>query len=404
MSMTRRSFLTSTAAVAVAMGAKPALAGAHTDRGRSRFGALGAPDANGIMLPPGFRSRVVARALQPVAGTSHEWHFFPDGGACFPTRHGGWTYVSNSESLGTGDGGAGAIEFDRHGRIVAARSILTGSDHNCAGGPTPWGTWLSCEERSGGRVFECDPAGRAPGIDRPALGRFSHEAAAVDGDLRRVYLTEDTPDGRLYRFTAERRGDLRSGRLEAAKVDGDRVTWLTIPDPSGATTPTRLQVPETTPFAGGEGIWWLDGAITFVTKRDRRLWRLDTRRNRIAVFYDALADPSVLGEPDNVTVTDRGDVYVAEDQGADQQVVVITRSGRALPILQLVDQPGSELAGIAFNPRGDRMYISSQRGTDRAPGLGITYEITGPFDATQSGRFHWWGDRPNRGPFGRIDR
>lgn len=416
MALTRRSFLTSTAAVAVAMGAAPSLAGAHgggwgwgggwSGGATNRFGPLLAPDANGIMLPAGFQSRVIARALEVVPGTSHAWHYFPDGGACFPTRHGGWTYVSNSESVRADDGGVGAIDFDRSGRIVAARSILTGSARNCAGGPTPWGTWLTCEELPAGRVFECDPAGRSPGIERPALGRFSHEAAAVDAESRRVYLTEDTPDGRLYRFTADRRGDLRSGLLEAARVDNGRVTWLTIPDPSGATTPTRLQVPETTPFAGGEGIWWVDGAITFVTKRDHRVWRLDTRRNRIAVFYDALADPSVLGEPDNVTVTDRGDVYVTEDQSADQQVVLITRRGSALPIMQLVGQTGSELTGIAFTPRGDRMYISSQRGSDRATGLGITYEITGPFHATQSERFRGrghggfgWGF-PGRGPFG----
>jgi sugar lactone lactonase YvrE len=156
-----------------------------------------------------------------------------------------------------------------------------------------------------------------------------------------------------------------------------------VPDPTAATTPTRRQVPASTAFAGGEGIWRIDGAITFVTKHDHRVWRLDPHRDRLTLVYDALAASAngVLGEPDNITVTHHGDIYVCEDQPADQQVVLIDRKGRVRPVLQLVGQPGSELTGVAFNPRGDRMYVSSQRGTDRAPGLGITYEIRGPFHA-----------------------
>jgi secreted PhoX family phosphatase len=382
--VSRRTFISSTAAIAIAFGAAPgaALAAGADRRGRGTV-ALGPPDANGIALPPGYTSRVVARQGQPVGASGYRWHVFPDGGACFATRDRGWIYVSNSESLGAADGGAGALRFDRTGRIVDAYPVLTGTSRNCAGGPTPWGTWLSCEELPLGRVFECDPTGRRPGQDRPALGRFVHEAAAVDADRRHVYLTEDAPDGRLYRFTASRPGDLRRGTLAAARVERGRVTWLTIPDPSAATAPTRLQVPGTTAFAGGEGIWWIDGAVTFVTKHDHRVWRLDPHRGRLTLVYDALAASAggVLGEPDNITVTHTGDIYVCEDQPTDQQVVLIDRRGRARPVLQLVGQTGSELTGVAFNPRGDRMYVSSQRGTDRGPGPGITYEIRGPFHA-----------------------
>jgi secreted PhoX family phosphatase len=382
----RRQFLTTSAAVAVALGAPNVPAGAAGPFGsRPRFGPLGDPDPNGLRLPPGFRSRVVARAGQPVAATDHVWHIFPDGGACFPTRAGGWVYVSNSETFGPADGGVGAIEFDHRGAIVAARPILTGSTRNCAGGRTPWGTWLSCEETEGGRVFECDPDGRGNGVDRPALGRFIHEAAAVDGDLRHVYLTEDAADGRLYRTRLAHRRDLRAGTLEVARVEDGRVDWLPVPDPLATGTPTRYQVLESTPFAGGEGIWWVDGGLTFVTKRDHRVWRLDTRTRRIGVLYDGFASTEgVLGEPDNVTVTDRGEVYVSEDQEADQEIVLIDRRGRrAQAVLRLTDQTGSELTGLAFNPRGDRMYVSSQRGADRAVGPGITYEIQGPFFAFQ---------------------
>jgi secreted PhoX family phosphatase len=395
-SISRRTFLSATAAAAVALGASPAQAlasagrGPAPGRGRSpfRFGPLGPPDANGIALPKGFASRVVARQGQPVGRSGYRWHLFPDGGACFRARRGGWIYVSNCESLGPADGGAGALRFDRDARLVDAYPVLTGSSHNCAGGPTPWGTWLSCEEVERGRVFECDPSGRKAGVDRPALGRFVHEAAAVDRDARHVYLTEDRPDGRLYRFTASRRGDLRRGKLEVARVDRGRVSWLRVPDPSATSTPTRLQVPESTAFGGGEGIWWVDGAVTFVTKYDHRLWRLDPSRGRISLVYDALAASAngVLGEPDNIIVTHTGDVFVCEDQQQDQQLVVIDRRGRARPFLQLLGQTGSELAGVAFNPHGDRLYVSSQRGSDRSAGPGITYEIRGPFRNTGWGR------------------
>ncbi len=391
MTVSRRMFLGSAAAVAMAVGVRPDLAGADSDRRPGPdFGPLRAPDANGLALPRGFRSRVVARSGQPVGPSGYVWHIFPDGGATFRTRGGGWIYVSNSETFGPADGGVGALRFDRDGRLLDAYPILTGSTRNCAGGPTPWGTWLSGEEVAAGKIWECDPTGRRPGTDRPALGRFTHEAAAVDDTGRVVYLTEDTSDGRLYRFTADRAGDLSTGRLEAARVDGSQVTWLPIPDPSAAVTPTRAQVPETTAFAGGEGIWWNDHAITFVTKRDRKVWRLDTRRQEIAVYYDALAATAngVLGEPDNITVTDRGVVFISEDQSAEQQIVMITPDGTVAPVLQLFNQTGSELTGLAFAPCGDRMYVSSQRGADNSTGAGITYEISGPFHATQRRRRH----------------
>jgi secreted PhoX family phosphatase len=387
MSIDRRTFLGLGAAVAVAVGTAPRTALADPG-GRIVDAPLGPPDANGIRLPAGFTSRVLARQGQPVGRSGYVWHLFPDGGACFRTADRGWIYVSNCESLAVGAGGAGALRFDRDGRLVDAYPVLTGSTRNCAGGPTPWGTWLSCEELERGRVFECDPTGRVPGADRPALGRFIHEAAAVDADRRHVYLTEDATDGRLYRFTANRAGDLRAGVLQVARVNRGRVTWLRVPDPSAATTPTRLQVPASTPFAGGEGIWWINGAVTFVTKHDHRVWRLEPDRDRLTLVYDALAASAngVLGAPDNIVVTHRGEIYVCEDQPADQQIVQIDRRGRVRPVLQLVGQVGSELAGVAFNPRGDRMYVSSQRGTDRGPGLGITYEIRGPFKA-RVGRF-----------------
>lgn len=98
-----------------------------------------AADANGVQLPAGFTSRIIGRTGQAVAGTTYQWHSAPDGGSCLPSPGGGWVYASNSEVSG-GQGGVSAIKFGANGSVVDAYSILSGTNRNCSGGPTPWGT------------------------------------------------------------------------------------------------------------------------------------------------------------------------------------------------------------------------------------------------------------------------
>jgi uncharacterized protein len=378
----RRDFLASglVALGAVACGPagwRRALA-AVAEPGRSPYGSLNAPDGNGLMLPDGFTSRVVAIAGTPVVGSTYIWHTFPDGGASFPAEKGGWIYVSNSEVPG-GLGGTGALRFAKDGSVVDAYPILSGTSSNCAGGPTPWRTWLSCEEQDTGRVWECDPSGERDAVVHDAMGVFKHEAAAVDPVHRQVYLTEDQPDGRFYRFTPAAYPKIGKGRLDVAQVlQGGKTAWHRVPDPSAANAATRLQVKRSTRFDGGEGTWYDAGIVYFTTKGDDRVWTYDTNRSRMGVLYDAgkLKDPPLTGV-DNIMVSRAsGDVFVAED-GGDLDIVMITPDRVVARFLKLTgaQHTRSEITGPALDPSGRRLYFSSQRGFGR----GVTYEVTGPF-------------------------
>jgi secreted PhoX family phosphatase len=382
----RRMFLQAgmVATGAVAFGGslwRPALA-APAKPGVSPYGALAAADGNGVRLPAGFTSRVVARSGQQVAGTSYVWHFAPDGGAAYFTSTGGWIYVSNSE-VDAPNGGASAIRFAGDGSIERAYRILSGTDRNCAGGATleyhTAARWLSGEEVSRGQIWECDPRGVVPAVARPAMGKFQHEAAAVDPVRKVVYLTEDRTDGCFYRFVPTNYPDLSAGVLEVlcSSTETGPVTWQPVPDPSASPTSTRHQVAAAKHFNGGEGCWYDSDTSYFTTKGDNRVWAYHAATSQLDLLYDddlAGSGTSLRGV-DNITVSKAKDMYVAED-GDNMEICIITPDDVVAPFLRVEGHTGSELTGVAFNPAGNRLYFSSQRGTD---GAGVTFEVHGPF-------------------------
>lgn len=454
--MDRRSFLRTTiaggAAAAVSRGflSLSAEAGTLVTGTQTSYGAGRQVTIDGVRLelPQGFDIRMVAKSGQAPVPGGPLWHYRCDGGGITVGTDGRWYYSSNSEleaneyvpGVQTG-GGARALEFDVHNEVVGAVTMLEGTRHNCAGGTTPWGTWLSCEETVEGLVWECDPTGRNPAVPRPALGLFAHEAVAVDETNGVLYLTEDDSLGRIYRFTPLVWGDLSAGRLQAARFDAEpprevpdpvtdeyrsavrdfsaRVTWVDVSPHTGAGYQPAAAL--TTLVAKNEGIDHdpITDTVFITDKNDDRVWAIELDAGTggdtgtVTIVYDAASeDPdgaggeqAVLTSCDNLVVAPgSGDVYVAEDKGVPELVLLEATgdgSRRVAPFLRFLDDVG-ELAGPAFHPasdpQGDGILVVSTYGrtdhvdfdeltvdnavdvgdqTDLRPGR--TWLITGPF-------------------------
>ena len=309
-------------------------------------------------------------------------------------------------------GGTTTIEVEPHGlrRVVGHHWSLVGTLRNCAGGPTPWGSWLSCEEtldsssatglaQNHGYIFEV-PVDTAPGSPAAAiplrhLGRFAHEAVAVDPATGIVYETEDQGDGSgFYRFvpatTPRAPGDLAStpGRFEMLKIVGQPgyetainqtpgvplpVEWVPIanPDPVPASVNVSGQTLSAVFVAGLaaggarfrrlEGCWHGNGRIFFDSTSGGnmgfgQIWVYDPSNETVMLIVES-PSADVFDGPDNICISPRGGLIICEDAGGAQFLRGISPSGALFDFARNLRNT-IEFAGACFSPDGRTLFVN----------------------------------------------
>lgn len=445
------------------MVAAAAPAHAAIERRGDAFGSLVADRKRVLDLPEGFSYSVVARAGEEMS----DGLLVPalaDGMAAFPGENNRINLVCNHENEAferqnspfgrdlerldridkdyiydfgggrtPGNGGTTTIIYDPASRQKEDQFLsLAGTELNCAGGPTPWGSWLSCEETFSdpgaasasswpysavlrderhGYVFEV-PAG-AKGLAKPValrdMGRFEHEAAAVDPASGVVFLTEDRHRSLFYRYIPNVPGSLHEGgKLQALAIASEEqfdtrnwiesdampanvwmdTRWVDIDDVDGDANDLRLRGYENgaARFARGEGLCYADGSVFFTCTigGPQRLGQVfeyrmsasegsgDERNEpgQLRLLAQAEHD-SILRNADNLTMSPWGDLIICEDTADHCGLVGIRPDGSKY---MLADNPytTSELAGVCFAPDGKTLFVNIQE-------PGATLAIIGPF-------------------------
>lgn len=432
----RRAFLAATGsafAALAASGCSTTMAGAPRAAG---YGPLRPDPAGLIDLPEGFSYRVLSK-LGDAMSDGFTVPDAADGMGCFDLGGGKLALVRNHElTPGKDGGGVAGPAYDTVARslvplpggtttlVLDAETLavekqyrsLAGTIRNCAGGITPWGSWLTCEEapvsadgrinKDHGWTFEVPAA--APGLVDPvplkAMGRFNHEAACVDPATGVVYQTEDRDDSLLYRFIPNTPGKLADGgKLQAlAIVDGpaDTRNWGGAPMPVQGWADIRwvdlddVEAPEddlrqrgaaagAALFARGEGIHMGDGELYFCctsggAAKLGQIFRLvpgrGGRPDRLQLFFESTSRDQ-FNYGDNLTVGPNGHLVVCEDQyteTVENHLRGITPEGVAYPIAFLHEQ--TEWAGACFAPDGRTLFVNAY-----SPAK--TFAISGPWVA-----------------------
>tara|TARA_B100000378_G_scaffold275930_1_gene272838 strand:- start:708 stop:2051 length:1344 start_codon:yes stop_codon:yes gene_type:complete len=400
------------------------------------YGPLQADPAGMLDLPRGFSYRL----LSSLGDAMSDGGSVPDKGdgmGCFDLGNGEIALVRNHELVPEDKaGGPIAKGFDtRDGDIVPGGTTnivldadtlevkrqfrtLGGTIRNCAGGTTPWNTWLTCEEtttgpnkrygeglaRDHGWIFEvpANATGLVDPVPLTAMGRFNHEAACVDPATGIVYLTEDRDDGVLYRFIPQQRGNLRAGgKLQAMAIDGlsdsrnwkapampvqklFEARWIDLDNVEAPLDDLRIRAVAkgATLVARGEGIHMgTDDLFVCSTSGGQKglgqIFRLVPGRGRrpdmVELFFESESEDQ-FNFGDNLTVAPNGHLIVCEDQYTDivdNHLRGITPDGRAYDFGRLTMQ--TELAGGCFSPDGKWFFVNAYSPTR-------TVAITGPWD------------------------
>lgn len=457
--LTRRHFLKNACAVALGfLGLHKFIARANTDfldtqTFSDRVGSL-IPDPKEILdLPKGFSYRIISRTGAQMSD-GYYVPALPDGMAAFPGPKNLTLLIRNHEidssapatqgafgehnlllkrlnpdllydggSNGTPClGGTTTIVYDtRNQRVERQFLSLAGTLRNCAGGPTPWNSWITCEEtverargilsKDHGYNFEV-PATVEAFIAKPlplkAMGRFRHEAVAVEPATGIVYQTEDVDDGLIYRFLPNKRGRLgEGGRLQALSILDrpglDTRNWLEERVPAGAILRVgwidldNVESPNddlryrgfklgAARFASAEGMWYGKGAVYFACtnggrKKKGQIWRylpsphegtLDEGKEfgRLELFIEP-NDGSIMDNADSLTVAPWGDLIVCEDGSGEQFLLGVTPQGDIYRLARNATN-NSEFAGATFAPDGSTLFVNLQA-------AGLTLAITGPW-------------------------